>query len=361
MTAAVVAVLTGIAAAMTLLPFIPLAHGLIRVCDFPRIQIATLALLLSVVSFALLPAGVFTWALIAVQLSTAAVQGTICARFTSVWRVQSLPHKGDPKSPSVVRILAANVKMSNRDYPALLQLAREHDPQILICMETDEAWLHALSPLKTRMTFSVEQPQSNAYGMALYSRLPLINPELRFLVLPEVPSIRCIVELEDGRRFRLHVLHPEPPVPYEDTLGRDGELIMVAGEVKKDALPCIVTGDLNDVAWSRTTLRFQRLSRLVDPRVGRGFYSTFDARLPLLRWPLDHLFHDARFRLAGIEVLPYIGSDHFPILFKLALADTGKVGEMPERPDGQDVAEASEVAAKAKNLLREPVGAAWEK
>jgi endonuclease/exonuclease/phosphatase (EEP) superfamily protein YafD len=74
------------------------------------------------------------------------------------------------------------------------------------------------------------------------------------------------VALPDGRHFRLHVLHPEPPIPFEDTLGRDGELILTAREVRSDTLPAIVTGDLNDVAWSRTTRRFQRLSGLLDPR-----------------------------------------------------------------------------------------------
>ena len=260
-----------------------------------------------------------------------------------------------------MRIIASNVKMSNEEYSVLADLVRERDPHIAVFMETNGKWLAELAPLKERMPFSVEQPQENSYGMLLFSRLPLVGPEVRFLVLPEIPSIRTAVALPDGRRFRLHVLHPEPPVPYEGTLGRDGELILTAREAKADPLPTLVTGDLNDVAWSRTTRRFQRLSGLLDPRIGRGFFNTFDARFPFLRWPLDHLFHSAHFRLAGLERLPNIGSDHFPMLFRLALAESEAAGDKPAAPDADDIEEADDVVDDASQLDRKAIGAAWEK
>ena len=58
-----------------------------------------------------------------------------------------------------------------------------------------------------------------------------------------------------------------------------------------------------------------------DPRKGRGMFATFHAALPGLRFPLDHCFHSPGFRLVRLDVLPAIGSDHFPILIELD--DTG--------------------------------------
>jgi hypothetical protein len=83
-------------------------------------------------------------------------------------------------------------------------------------------------------------------------------------------------------------------------------------------------GDLNDVAWSRTTRLFQRISGLLDPRVGRMYVNTFHADYPLLRWSLDHIFHSTDFALVEMKRLPHVGSDHFPVYVAL---QTGQIFE----------------------------------
>jgi endonuclease/exonuclease/phosphatase (EEP) superfamily protein YafD len=137
-------------------------------------------------------------------------------------------------------------------------------------------------------------------------------------------------------------------------------VILVARDVEADSLPAVVAGDLNDVAWSRTTRRFQRLSGLLDPRVGRGLYNTFDARYVFLRWPLDHLFHDKRFRLVAMRRLPDIGSDHFPMLFEIALTPRAAADDAPGAPTADDRSEALEVTQDAAALDRKAIGSDWE-
>jgi endonuclease/exonuclease/phosphatase (EEP) superfamily protein YafD len=91
----------------------------------------------------------------------------------------------------------------------------------------------------------------------------------------------------------------------------------VAREVAATRTPAIVAGDLNDVAWSRTNQLFQEVSGLLDPRVGRGLYSTYNANWWLLRWPLDHIFFEPSFRVQGLRRMGHIGSDHFPVVISL--------------------------------------------
>lgn len=234
-------------------------------------------------------------------------------------------------------------------------------PDIVLVIEVDDDWLAGIAPLKDIYPEHVEVPLNTGYGLSLYARYPLAQVRVRDLVTEGVPSVRAAVQLPSGAWFRLYAIHPEPPVPHMSTKGRDSEIALAGLEAKADPLPAIIAGDLNDVAWSTTTRRFQRLSGLLDPRVGRGFYSTFNAFYPLLRWPLDHLFHDARFRLVAMRRLPAIGSDHFPMLFVLALIPHDGDSVLPELPRDGELQEVKDMITEAKAEDREPIGTDWEK
>ena len=107
-------------------------------------------------------------------------------------------------------------------------------------------------------------------------------------------------------------------------------------------------GDLNDVAWSRTTRLFQRISGLLDPRVGRYFMNTFHADYPLLRWSLDHIFHSTDFALVDMKRLAHIGSDHFPIYVVL---QTGRIFEQQQ----QELEQTADDEQEAKEAIQDGI------
>ncbi len=314
-----ITVLVLLLALVTLLPLSRSAHWLVRGMDFPRLQIIALAAALLVAELVLLDVGdAWVLALVAITALCLAWHAAWILPYTPLWphEVKAAENAGEDRQ---LCVLVSNVLTPNRGAHRLLELVSEHQPDVLVTLESDQWWQDQLEVLEARMPYSVKCPLDNLYGMHLYSRLPLDEQEVRYLVEDDVPSIHTTIELRSGDKVRAHFLHPAPPSPTEnpESAERDAELIVVARGVADSEQPIIVTGDLNDVAWSATTRLFRKLSGLLDPRVGRGVFNTFHADYPFLRWPLDHLFHSRHFTVLDIRRLPSIGSDHFPLLARL--------------------------------------------
>jgi endonuclease/exonuclease/phosphatase (EEP) superfamily protein YafD len=352
--------LTAFLALSTLLPFLPLAHGLVRIGDFPRQQILVLAATTAVLSWLFSDNGGGWLVIEATLIAVALVQLWFILPFTPLWRKQSADYDPASDRGEALRLIASNVKMSNRKFSDLIGEIERRDPDIFVLMEVDRRWMDAIGGLLENYPHVVAQPQENSYGMVLASKLELSETEVDCLLTEGVPSIVTSVTTPEGQRFRLFSIHPEPPVPHRGTEGRDGETGLVALRVADEALPVLVTGDLNDVAWSGTTTRFRRISRLLDPRIGRKVFSTFDARYPLIRWPLDHLFHSPQFRLQALTRLPACGSDHFPVMFDLVLCRDEEAESRPEPANGEDLERARDLVSQAKERKEKPIGTDWE-
>ncbi|MBV7257908.1 endonuclease/exonuclease/phosphatase family protein [Pacificimonas sp. WHA3] len=306
-----------ILALATLLPLISTDEWWVRAMEFPRVQIAALLFLSGGVLFAL--GWRAHWAGIAVAALAFAYQAVRIAPYAALAPVQAASIDKCPADQQVT-ILMVNVLQTNRDTAPLLALLAERDPDIILAVETDRFWTDALAPATAAYPHQRLHPLDNTYGMALYSRMPVGAMSTRFMVEPDIPSIAADVTLPGGAAFRLFAIHPRPPIPGKDSGPRDAELVLTARDVARSPLPAIVAGDLNDVAWSDTTRLFQELSGTLDPRIGRGYFATYNAKVPLARWPLDHIFFTPEFGLVSFERLGKIGSDHFPVTATLCLA-----------------------------------------
>ena len=327
-------------------------HWIFRVFDFPRLQIAIAAgasaVLYGVFFFEGKPLEI---ALLAAIVITVAWQFFKVFPYTALARKQAVA-ADDPaaaaKDPNSFSLLVSNVLMENEDRQRIIDVIRQASPDIVLAVETDAAWCKALEVLKTDYPHQVVHAQDNYYGMVLMSRLPLVKPRVRFLVQEDVPSIHTRIRLRSGKEITLHGIHPRPPEPVRDQISapRDAELVLLGKEIKEGKEEhSVVAGDLNDVAWSHTSQLFVRLSRLLDPRVGRGLYNTYNAKNPIFRFPLDHVFHAKTFKLVRLERMPKIGSDHFPMLIHLLYDDTAPPEQAPPEKKQGDEKEAREIVA----------------
>ncbi len=335
---------------VTVLPWVRSDYWTFRSMEYPRLQKLTvgIALLIALVVFRGALAELFLWLLIPSVVS-------IIYLLVKIFPYTQIAPKEMKRTVSTdtnneIKILTANVLQDNHQYQKFINQLRKMDPDLLLLVETDSKWASAMEVLDQHYPYRLKHPMDNTYGLLFFSRFELRNHKILFRVENDVPSVEAELKLPSGVWVKIYGLHPKPPVPGESlySTAKDKELMKVASLVEYEKLPCIVMGDLNDVAWSHVTKLFRKVSGLLDPRRGRGFYSTFSALHWWFRVPLDYIFCSLHFGLIKMKRLPPNGSDHFAMFIHLKYA--------PGLNDKADEPEADEKErSEAREKANEPV------
>lgn len=317
----------------------------IRAADFPHLQFAIpLAVVLLVYLYRFPVTTTTDWVFTIAASITLLYHLYRIRPYTRLHSPQVLASERGHVTGDSLKLMIFNVFMDNDRCADFLQQVHTYEPDVVMVVETNRFWQENLQPLEKIYPYRIPYPLENTYGMLFYSRLPIVHQEINFLVQDDIPSLCVQLELPSRRIIDFYGVHPRPPAPGENdrSTERDVELIQVGKRAKQSKRPVIVAGDLNDVAWSHTTRLFQRLSGLLDPRIGRGMFNTFHAKYWLLRWPLDHVFVSYHFKLVEMRRLPNCGSDHFPIFTHFCYEPDEEAKENKPEADASDHAEARE-------------------
>ena len=332
---------------ITVLPLIRSDFWTFRILEYPRLQKLVLAFAAIIILILLRPfLDQFFWWLTATVALCCIYLLIKIYPYTAISpkEMAFLKNRDDDRE---LKIFTANVLQTNRKFEAMLEQIAAMDPDIIFLVETDQAWQDAMN-LDQNYPYSIKKPLDNTYGLLFFSRLPIQNEKVLFRADREVPSVEVDVQLKSGDWVKVFGLHPKPPVPDESlySTAKDKELMKVAFEVEKESRPCIVMGDLNDVAWSHVTELFRKVSGLLDPRRGRGFYSTFSANNWLMRFPLDYIFCSADFGLIEMKRMPHNGSDHFAMFIHLQYEPSLLKKQKEPQADKDEKEEAAEKATE---------------
>jgi len=331
-------IMAGLTSFVTVWGCLPLDNWWVRGVEFPRIQISVLGMLSwAVLLYFFSEWGAWQWFIFIVLTLSLMFQLYMVLPYTLFWKSEVQSAKDLPDALQI-KIMVSNVLTPNPHKQKLIDLVNEHEPDILITLESDKKWEEALEVIEPNYPYAVKVPLDNLYGMHLYSKIELIDPTIHYLMIDDIPSIHTQLQLTDTRRIWLYCMHPMPPSPTEaeKSTTRDAELLMVGRHIQENKQTAILAGDLNDVAWSKTTRRFHRVSGLLDPRIGRHFINTFHVKYPFLRWALDHIFHSTCFTLVDIKRLPSIGSDHFPVLTILQYEPAESAHQQQNAPQAEE-------------------------
>jgi endonuclease/exonuclease/phosphatase (EEP) superfamily protein YafD len=180
---------------------------------------------------------------------------------------------------------------------------------------------------------AVVRARGGAFGIGLWSRLPLARSEVT--TVAGVPVIRATVLL-DGRRLRLYVVHTVAPLGDDLHRWRE-QLVWLDQAVRRERDPVVVAGDLNATRWHQglSRLRAERLDDAHERR-GRGWAATW----PRDRWPLppllrlDHVLVSRQVHVRAVWEGAGHGSDHLPVLADLVLASGAAEDAAGREADG---------------------------
>ncbi len=352
-SAALVGVLVTIALVASALPLVETNAWWVRYADFPRLQLTIVLIVLLPVFIALRGrAGALGW-IVSTFVMVAVFYHASKLQPYSPLTAQVAAGVEACAPASTVTVMVANVKERNESAARFLELVDKADPDVLLVLETDPWWDRHLAPLGDRYP-DREQfiPEGHGdFGMHLFSKLKLVSPQFTFLFDAYSPTIVTGLMLRNGETVEFIGLHPHPPMaPSLPTTLRDAHILSAAMEARSHDAPTILAGDFNAVPWEPVIRRAARIGGLLDPRIGRGFYPTFDANSAIISWPLDQVLYQDGFGLLGFDTLPEFGSDHLPVMARLCHAPAAPLQQRAPDLWADDLSEAQKSIEAARAL-----------
>ena len=226
-----------------------------------------------------------------------------------------VPPAAASAGPQSLRVLSFNVLSSNTRHAETVAWVRQTDPDLAFFPEVTAAWEAALEPLRATLPYRLAHPQGDNFGLAVFSKHPILEQEFIASRMVEVVMVRIVVAVA-GRRVVLFGLHPFPPMSPATAADRDAVLRDLAARVRRETDPVIVAGDLNATPWSHA-MRPLFAAGLRDTQLGRGFSATWQRRNPIFAIPIDHLLLGGKVTATARRTGPDLGSDHRPIVAEL--------------------------------------------
>lgn len=255
----------------------------------------------------------------------------LCALTTWGWVSCFLPaskvaHTGEGEE---ISLYALNIwfKIDNTQ-KVLHQIKEKNYPQIVLLQEVTPELIEELSPLKEIYPYVFKAPQGGAYGMVLFSKLPIVSAR------------RVPFECTKNHYTLLEFLTPRHKIPFvvvelhASSPGGDVEMTKRRQELEEigqviSRLPYehkILVGDLNTTPYSSYFKKLLMQDKMKNAMEGFRFQGTWPTYLPsFLRIPLDHVLVTPSLCVRQQEVCSCVGSDHSPVLTHMTIPKKKKI------------------------------------
>jgi len=214
-------------------------------------------------------------------------------------------------------VMLANVYARNDRYSDFLNLIRERQPDLLVVQELTPAWLAAIEPALPGYSRGIAVPRDDAFGIGVFSRLPLEDAERIDSPPLGLPTLLVTIRVGDDA-VTVITAHPMAPTRAGGSDARNeqlGDIASLAAERHAD----LIVGDLNTTMWGAHYGQLLRATGMRNSREGFGVLPTWPTFLPIAMIPLDHCLVSDRIDVVQTVAGPRFGSDHLPLEVTLAL------------------------------------------
>ncbi len=216
-----------------------------------------------------------------------------------------------------LRILHSNVLTNNRRYSDVISMVKAEQPDIAVFVEVSTFWARELAVLREMFPYSLQQQESENFGSAIYSKLPLKNGSVQGFS-SQRKSLLADVKFQ-GKTISLILTHPTVPIKQQSFIDRNQQLAAIGEYAAQVKNPLIVVGDFNTTMWSQFYKNMVKTGKLRNARSGFGILPTWPTFMPLVYIPIDHFLVSKEIGVLKIRTGRNVGSDHLPLITDLVL------------------------------------------
>jgi endonuclease/exonuclease/phosphatase (EEP) superfamily protein YafD len=244
--------------------------------------------------------------------------GAIVLNFLAIAPYLYIPRpEGPPATAQRLKIFHANVLAPNNNYEQLLTQIIAENPDVITLTELTPGWMNGLAALKTQYPYVVHNETQDRFGLAIWSRYPIVRKEPQYLGAQERCAILAQLQLE-RRCLSVVATHPWSPRNEDWAQSRDRQLERLGQHIAAESGPVVLMGDLNVTPWSHGFQYLQALSELRDSQLDQGLAPTWPASSPI-RIPIDHCLVSEKVHVLRRNTGEDFGSDHLPLIVMVAV------------------------------------------
>jgi endonuclease/exonuclease/phosphatase (EEP) superfamily protein YafD len=239
----------------------------------------------------------------------------VCVPINVIPLVPYLPLGDGRAGAPTLSFMAVNVQYDNSEDAGLLQSIAATAPDVVVVVELTTRWEERLASLAAKYPHQIRHPQPDAFGIALYSRYPVERASELTLVSTVAIDARIATPRGDVRVIGVHL---RPPKSRALAHERNAQLTALATHVAAIDGPLAVLGDFNISPYSPYFTEWLAATGLHDAREGLSLDFSWPTFFPLLGVPIDYCLVRDGLTVAQYARLPPFGSDHYPVLARLA-------------------------------------------